>query len=326
MRHDMTTRRIRSAELDRRMFLRSVGLMVAGGALAACGAGEPAASGPEASSQPSRAAGAGDDPGAAAVARVAPDAEASLAVVAASFEYLADQPNPLVFGLFTLEQEPIENMAAQVSAIPPGGGEPLGPWDATPAQVDVPPGGLYLAGPEFTSTGVYQVVVVTDDGRAGTVALDVRDAASSQLPAPGDQAPAVPTPTDARPRGYATLCTRTPEPCGMHEVSLDEALRGDRPVVMLFATPAFCQTAVCGPTVDVLEQIRADYRDVTFIHCEIFSDEGATVGDPVAAWELPTEPWMFTIDPNGSIVRRADGPLLVVADQVRSLIDDVQTA
>jgi hypothetical protein len=250
----------------------------------------------------------------------------SLAVVAANFEYLVDQANPLVFGLFTIEQEPIEGATAQVYAIPPDGGDPLGPWDAVPAEVDVPPGGLYLSDPGFSTTGVHQVVVATDDGRAGTVALDVRDASSSQLPAPSEQAPAVPTPTEGSPLGYETLCTQTPEPCGMHEVSLDEALRGDQPVVVLFATPAFCQTAVCGPTVEVLEEIRTEYRDVTFIHCEIFSDAGTTVGDPVAAWELPTEPWLFTIDPAGTIVRRADGPLLVVADEVRSLIDDALPA
>ena len=320
----MSTRRVRAAALDRRAFLRSVALLAAGGTLAACGSRSPAASVP-----PSPQAGAtGDttDPGADAVARVAPDADMSLAVVAANFEYLVDQANPLVFGLFTIEQEPIEGATAQVYAIPPDGGDPLGPWDAVPAEVDVPPGGLYLSDPGFSTTGVHQVVVATDDGRAGTVALDVRDASSSQLPAPSEQAPAVPTPTEGSPLGYETLCTQTPEPCGMHEVSLDEALRGDQPVVVLFATPAFCQTAVCGPTVEVLEEIRTEYRDVTFIHCEIFSDAGTTVGDPVAAWELPTEPWLFTIDPAGTIVRRADGPLLVVADEVRSLIDDALPA
>jgi hypothetical protein len=109
----------------------------------------------------------------------------------------------------------------------------------------------------------------------------------------------------------------------MHDVSLEDALVGEEPVVLLFATPAFCQTAVCGPTVDVLEQVRRDdVGDVTFVHCEIFSDAGETIGDPVQAWNLPTEPWLFVISPDGRIVRRADGPLLVLADQVRSLIND----
>lgn len=302
--------------VDRRTVLRHLVLVGAGTALAACGGASTS------TATPSRAASSAPaDPARAAIAAVAPEADASLAVVAATFEQLLDQPNPFVFGLFTLEQDPVEDVAAQVYAVPPGGA-PIGPWSATPADADVPPGGLYQADAGFTTTGLHEVVVVTDDGRAGTVTIDVRDTDSSQLPAPGAQAQAVATPTADEPLGYDTLCTRTPEPCGMHEVSLDAALAGDTPVVLLFATPAFCQTAVCGPTVDVFERVRYDYDDVTFIHCEIFSDDGATVGDPVAAWGLPTEPWMFVIDADGRIVRRADGPLLVLADQVRSLIDD----
>jgi hypothetical protein len=72
----------------------------------------------------------------------------------------------------------------------------------------------------------------------------------------------------------------------------------------------------------VVEQVRRGFDDVTFIHCEIFADAGETLGDPVVAWDLPTEPWMFVIDTGGTIVRRADGPLLVVPDEVRSLITD----
>jgi hypothetical protein len=302
--------------IDRRAFLRALAVLSAAGTLAACTGGG------QVSEAPSPAESAVSDPGAEAVAAVAPDARVSLAVVAASFEQLMEQPNPFVFGLFTLEQQPIEGASARVYAVPSDGGVPVGPWPATPADTDVPPGALYVVDAAFPGTGVHEVVVVTDDGRAGTVAVDVRDTASSQLPAPGQQAQAVATPTEADRLGYTTLCTRD-EPCGMHEVSLDEALLAEQPVVLLFATPAFCQTAVCGPTVDVMEQVRRDgFDDVQFIHCEIFSDEGSTLGEPVQAWNLPTEPWLFVIGPDGRIVRRADGPLLVLADQVRSLIKD----
>jgi hypothetical protein len=306
-----------AAAIDRRAFLRVLGVLGAGGMLTAC-----ASSGSQVSEAASPQVSTESDPGAGAVAEVAPDAEVSLAVVAATFEQLIDQPNPFVFGLFTLEQEPIEGASAQVYAVPSGGAAPVGPWQATPADTDVPPGGLYTVDATFPDTGLHEVVVVVDDGRAGTVAVDVRDASTSQLPAPGQQAQAVATPTEADPLGYTKLCTR-PEPCGMHDVSLEDALVGEEPVVLLFATPAFCQTAVCGPTVDVLEQVRRDdVGDVTFVHCEIFSDAGETIGDPVQAWNLPTEPWLFVISPDGRIVRRADGPLLVLADQVRSLIND----
>jgi hypothetical protein len=311
--HSSTTTR----GLSRRLFLRQLAVAGAGGVLAACSGSSSSSS--QASADP--AASTPSDPGAAAIRAVAPDATADLAVVAATYEQLIDQPSPFVFGLFTLEQEPIDDASAELYAVA-ATGEPLGPWPATPSGADVPPGGLYTAPVEFSSTGLHEMVVVTSDGRAGVAAVEVRDAASSVLPAPGEQAQAVATPTTAAPLGYDRVCTRSPEPCGMHEVSLDEALAGDAPVVLLFATPAFCQTAVCGPTVDVVEQVRRGFDDVTFIHCEIFADAGETLGDPVVAWDLPTEPWMFVIDTGGTIVRRADGPLLVVPDEVRSLITD----
>jgi hypothetical protein len=303
--------------LNRRGFLRQLAIAGAGGVLAACST--PAS--PVSQDSEAPAASSPADPGSAAIRAVAPDATPDLAVVAATFEQLIDQPNPFVFGLFTLQQEPIADARAELYAVPEGG-EPLGPWPAEPSGADVPPGALYTVPVELASTGLHEMVVVTDDGRAGSVAVEVRDAGSSMLPAPGEQAQAVATPTAEEPLGYDRICTR-PEPCGMHEVSLDEALAGDTPVVLLFATPAFCQTAVCGPTVDVVEQVRRrGFDDVTFVHCEIFADAGETLGDPVVAWSLPTEPWMFVIDAGGKIVRRADGPLLVVADEVRSLIAD----
>jgi hypothetical protein len=306
--------------MSRRRFLRQLAIVGAGGTLAAC-AGSPSSQTSGAPTAPASAA-APADPGSAALAAVAPEATPDLAVVAATYEQLVDQPNPFVFGLFTAEQEPISDARAELWAVPESG-EPLGPWPAEPSAADVPPGGLYTAPVEYASTGLHEMVVVTADGSAGTAAIDVRDAASSELPAPGEQAQAVATPTADDPLGYERLCTRS-EPCGMHEISLDEALAGDTPVVLLFATPAFCQTAVCGPTVDVIEQVRRDFDDVTFVHCEIFADAGETLGEPVVAWDLPTEPWMFVIDAGGTIVRRADGPLLVVADEVRALIADGQ--
>jgi hypothetical protein len=107
------------------------------------------------------------------------------------------------------------------------------------------------------------------------------------------------------------VCTRDPD-CGLHEVSLDAVLDEGRPVVLLFATPAYCQTAVCGPAVDVLEEAATarDWGEVAFIHCEIFEDEGQTMAGPVEDWGLPNEPWLFTIDRDGQIVDRADGPVI----------------
>jgi hypothetical protein len=85
---------------------------------------------------------------------------------------------------------------------------------------------------------------------------------------------------------------------------------GKRPVVITFATPLLCQSCVCGPTVDVVEQVRASVpKDVAFIHQEIYNDNQVNKGvrSVVSAWRLPSEPWTFVIDKRGKISTRFEG-------------------
>ena len=58
----------------------------------------------------------------------------------------------------------------------------------------------------------------------------------------------------------------------MHEVDFADVV-GKKPIVLLFATPLLCQSRVCGPVVDVAEQVKAEYGDqADFIHMEIYND------------------------------------------------------
>ena len=152
--------------------------------------------------------------------------------------------------------------------------------------------------------------------------MQVATPATSQLPAPTQDAIAVATPMTADPMGMQRVCTLTP-PCGMHEVGLAQALTEGRPVVLEFATPAYCQTAVCGPSVEVLDDVRTshDWGDVAFIHVEISRDAGQTLAKPVERWGLPSEPWLFTIAADGTIEDRMDGPLLTLPDQLVGMIE-----
>jgi hypothetical protein len=85
---------------------------------------------------------------------------------------------------------------------------------------------------------------------------------------------------------------------------------GKRPAVITFATPLLCQSRVCGPVVDVVEQVKATApKDVAFIHQEIYNDNAVNKGyrPQVGAWRLPTEPWTFVIDRDGRIADRFQG-------------------
>ncbi len=100
-----------------------------------------------------------------------------------------------------------------------------------------------------------------------------------------------------------------------YEVSLDEAIGSGQPVAVTFSTPAFCQTKACGPQLDTLSGLMAEYADrCHFVHVEIWDnpremleegDLGLGVLSPVVSdWNLPTEPWTFLIDAEGNVFAR----------------------
>jgi hypothetical protein len=85
---------------------------------------------------------------------------------------------------------------------------------------------------------------------------------------------------------------------------------GKKPVALLFATPALCQTRICGPVVDIAAQLKKDYGDrVEFIHQEVYVDNSVEKGlrPPLRAFRLATEPWLFTFDRRGRVAARVEG-------------------
>jgi hypothetical protein len=85
---------------------------------------------------------------------------------------------------------------------------------------------------------------------------------------------------------------------------------GRKPVVLTFATPALCVSRVCGPVVDIVAQMQAKFGSkVVFIHQEIYNDNQVSKGfrPQVAAWRLPSEPWVFVIDREGIVRSRLQG-------------------
>ena len=257
------------------------------------------------------------------MAEVAPEADRGLTVINASFEQLTGADQTFAFGLTTPANEPVRGADVQVYIVD-ADGDQRGPHPAVFRDVAVVPLGLYVARLDLPEAGAMSLVAVTADGAAGSTTLQVVAREDSAVPAPGQPAVVVPTPTFADPRGMERVCTLDP-PCGMHEVSLDEAVAAGRPVVLTFATPAYCMTAICGPSVEVVDEVRrsGEWGDIAWIHVEIFSDAGQTLSGPVEEWGLLSEPWLFTIDAEGSVGQRADGPLLVLDDRVRALADDV---
>jgi len=95
----------------------------------------------------------------------------------------------------------------------------------------------------------------------------------------------------------------------MHDVDFADVI-GKKPVALLFATPALCESRVCGPVVDIALQLKASYGDrVSFIHQEVFNGNDPSKGlrKPLVAFNLRTEPWLFVFDKRGRLATRLEG-------------------
>jgi hypothetical protein len=130
-----------------------------------------------------------------------------------------------------------------------------------------------------------------------------------KIPQAGQRPPRIRTLTAADVGGdLAKIDTRVP-PDQMHKVDFAEVL-GKKPIVLVFATPALCQSRVCGPVVDVAQQVADEYEGkADFIHQEVYVENEVSKGirPQLRAFNLQTEPWTFLIDSHGVIRDRIEG-------------------
>lgn len=170
---------------------------------------------------------------------------------------------------------------------------------------------VYTTQLDFPSDGEWRIAaLIKEDGEIkGTLLPSAVVGESDGVPRPGEKAPTIHTPTAEDAGGdLATITTRIP-PDTQNQVDYADAL-GKEPIVLLFATPQFCQSRVCGPVVDVAEQVKQQYGDeAAFIHMEIFNDNdpGKGVRPQVGAFNLPSEPWLFAIDRQGRVSSAVEG-------------------
>jgi hypothetical protein len=234
--------------------------------------------------------------------------------------------NRLAFGVFDLGGEQVNDADIALYFASGLKGKARGPFPARVDSLKTPAAfrAKTTADDPGAATSVYVVDGVNVD-RAGelTMLALIRDGGelhAARLPSVvvgqfkgvpdvGDPAPEIHTPTADDVGGdLSEIDTRVP-PDTMHEVDYADAL-GKEPIMLVLATPQFCQSRVCGPTVDIAEQVKAELGDeAAFIHMEIFNDNDPNKGlrPQVRAFGLPTEPWAFVIDQRGVIRERLEG-------------------
>ncbi|MDQ1439464.1 MAG: hypothetical protein QOK43_3093 [Acidimicrobiaceae bacterium] len=182
--------------------------------------------------------------------------------------------------------------------------------DGQPATAEVHREGIllpyFLLRHRFDTTGVHDIEAKVG-GRTLKTVVDVTDPAATKVPFPGKPMIRAATPTVADAKGVSPVCTRKPA-CPLHDVSLDAALDEHRPLAVLFATPALCQSRLCGPVLDNLLAARDEFSaKVRMLHVEIYTDlSGKTITPGVTAYNLESEPFLFLAGADGVVRERLD--------------------
>jgi hypothetical protein len=173
--------------------------------------------------------------------------------------------------------------------------------------------GVYVANVPFRKNGKYAVLAIAQlDGRlVATSPIGVQVGGRKVVPPDvGDRAPIIHTLTPADVAGnVAKIDTRVPPAPSLLKDDFADVV-GKKPVVLTFATPQLCQSRVCGPVVDVVDEVQARVGDkVSFIHQEVYQDNQINKGlrPQLVTYRLQTEPWTFVIDKHGVISTRFEG-------------------
>jgi hypothetical protein len=178
--------------------------------------------------------------------------------------------------------------------------------------------GMYIVDVELPEAGIWGAEFTTEAPGAPTetIRMQLQVADSSPTIQVGQEAPASDTPTLDDVGGDLAKLSTDDEPVeAFYETSVADALADGQPFLLAFATPKFCASAQCGPTLDRLKPVAAEHPGVTFINVEPYhlevvdgqlqpvldANRQLTAAPAVTEWGLLSEPWVFVVDGDGIV-------------------------
>jgi hypothetical protein len=185
--------------------------------------------------------------------------------------------------------------------------------------------GLYVAQLNFARPGDWGVELIVSQANDAfepvRLAVTVLDA--SVTPPVGSLAPRSRNLIASDVKDLRQIDTSPRPDPRLHRVRIADAIEQRKPQLIVFATPQFCTSRMCGPVVDIVRTLLPTYgKRVAFTHQEIWQDfADKKVFPTVEEWRLFTEPWIFVVDGQGIIRAKFEG--LVTA---RELEDALQQA
>lgn len=246
--------------------------------------------------------------------RVANEAQASHALFAAFPQSLphipAGVPTRLPYLISDSEGVPLSKIDGTVPVTVSQDGRELDTLKVAPRSDGVPRAYLPVTF-TFPEPGIFDLTASYDGAKMRST-IQVVEPERVDTPVVGEQLPPVDSPTTTRTLEVDPLCSRVPN-CPYHDVNLTDAVGKGRPIVLLVATPAYCQTAVCGPVLDLVMEQTEGRSDLTVLHSEVYKNpkgqrdlNDAALAPIPEAYELLFEPVLYITDAAGTIVARAD--------------------
>ena len=200
--------------------------------------------------------------------------------------------------------------------------------------------GVYVLHATFPTAGAWTADFTTSapGSPEATIPFGFDVKARTDVLAPGDPAPSVVTPTIASVGGDVTKVSTDTNPVArFYETSEADALAAKKPFVLIFATPKFCRSSVCGPTLEKLKPVAAAHPEMTFINVEPYllkDDQGQL--QPVldaggnlqavpatVAYKLSSEPFVFVVGGDGKISSSFE--LVFSPEEIDAAIKAVET-
>lgn len=179
--------------------------------------------------------------------------------------------------------------------------------------------GMYIVNADLPTAGIWGAEITTEAPQAETETIRMTFEVADSTPTVqiGDRAPASDTPTATDVGGDLSKLSTDENPVpAFYETSVADALAAHKPFVLIFATPKFCTSQQCGPTLDSIKPIAEAHPDVTFINVEPYvleytdgqlqpvldANDQLQAAPATDEWGLLSEPWIFVVD-SGGIVR-----------------------
>ena len=178
--------------------------------------------------------------------------------------------------------------------------------------------GLYAMDLAFDRAGRWgiEIEIDGDDGAVSGAELFFEVGETTEAPDVGDAAIRSVSKTADDVDSLSEITTGSLQDEDLYQLTIADAVGSGIPTVVGFASPAFCTNAVCGPQVEVLQQLKDEYGgQANFVHVDFYDNPQAIQGDlsrselspAVIEWSLPSIEWTFVIDADGMVTARFEG-------------------